>query len=193
MKIKDAKGSDDDLETLQGLLDQTGLAARTRADIQSEIRRVRAGAKGEREAAYEIDFYHGPSRNWAVIHDLRIEHEGRVAQIDHVLIGRFLDVWVCETKSFSEGVAINEQGEFTRFFNSKPEAIPSPLERNRKHMLVLERILASDKVTLPTRLGMKLRPRLRSVVLVSKGARITRPKAKIDELDRIVRAISSGR
>ena len=94
MKIKDAKGSSDDLETLQGLLGQKGLTATTRVAIEREIRTVRAGEKGEREAAYEIDFYHGPSRNWAVIHDLRIEYEGRVAQIDHLLIGRFLDVWV---------------------------------------------------------------------------------------------------
>ena len=64
---------------------------------------------------------HPQSKNWfspieeapvfaSVIHDLRIECEGRVAQIDHLLIGRFLDIWVCETKNFSEGIAINEQG-----------------------------------------------------------------------------------
>lgn len=188
MKIKDGKGAVDDLESLRALLEQTGLTAKTRAAIEQEIRTIRAGERGEREAAYEIDFHHGPSRNWAVIHDLRIEHEGRVAQIDHLLIGRFLDLWVCETKHFSQGVAINEQGEFTRFSNGRPEAIPSPLEQNRKHLLVLDRILGSDKIRLPTRLGMRLKPRLHSVIVVSKNARITRPKANIDGIDCIVKS-----
>lgn len=188
MKIKDSHGVAEDLVALQALLQKTGLGVKTRSAIDQEIRAIRAGNKGEREAAYEIDFHHGPSRNWAVIHDLRIEHEGRVAQIDHVLIGRFLDLWVCETKHFSQGVSINEHGEFTRFFDGKPVAIPSPLEQNRKHMLVLERILQSDKITLPTRLGMKLKPRLHSVILISKDARITRPKTKIDGLDSIVKS-----
>ncbi len=62
------------------------------------------------KAAYEIDFHHKASRNWAVIHDLRLEYRGRVAQIDHLLINRWLEFWVCESKHFSEGVAINEQG-----------------------------------------------------------------------------------
>ena len=45
---------------------------------------------------------------------------------------------------------------------------------------MLERILGSDNVALPTRLGVRLRPRFHSVVLVSKHARLTMPKAKID-------------
>ena len=188
MKIKDANGAVDDITSLEALLAHPGITTRTRAEIEREILTRRAGEKGEREAAYEIDFYHGPSRNWAVIHDLRIEHEGLVAQIDHVLIGRFLDVWVCETKHFSQGVSINEHGEFTRFFDGKPVAIPSPLEQNRKHLLLLNRILESDKISLPTRLGIKLRPRLHSVILVSKNARITRPKADLEGLESIVKS-----
>lgn len=187
MKIKDAKGPDDDLSALQALLDQ-GAPASLRSKIDQEMRRIRIGWQGEREAAYEIDFHHGPSRNWAVIHDLRIEHEGRVAQIDHLLIGRFLDFWVCETKQFRQGIAINEFGEFTRFVNGRPEAMPSPLEQNRKHLSVLDAILRSDKITLPTRLGITLRPQLHSVIVVGKDARITRPKTRIQGIDRIVKS-----
>lgn len=85
MKIKDSRGVADDLSALQALLQKSALDVRTRALIEAEIRLMRAGDKGEREAAYEIDFHHGPSRNWAVIHDLRIEHEGRIAQIDQLV------------------------------------------------------------------------------------------------------------
>ena len=60
--------------------------------------------KGEAEAAYEMEFHYGASKNWMVLHDLRLECEGRVAQIDHLLLNRFLEIYVCESKRFSEGV-----------------------------------------------------------------------------------------
>jgi hypothetical protein len=42
-------------------------------------------------------------------------------------------------------------------------------------------------VKLPTRLGFTIKPDLKSLVLVSKGARISRPKTKIDGLDAIIK------
>lgn len=66
----------------------------THADEQQRLERnlamALAGLQGEQEAVYHIDFRLKDSKNWAVIHDLRIEHNGRVAQIDHVLVDRIL-------------------------------------------------------------------------------------------------------
>jgi len=42
-------------------------------------------------------------------------------------------------------------------------------------------------VELPTRLGFTIKPDLKSLVLVSKGARISRPKAKIDGIERVIK------
>ncbi len=111
---------------------------------------------------------------------------GRVAQIDHLVINRCLDIWVCESKSFAQGVAINEHGEFTRFHGRTPIGIPSPLEQNRKHIDVLKSLLESSAFRLPTRLGVAIRPNYESVVLIANGARITRPKAPVPGLDRVV-------
>ncbi|MBX9792781.1 MAG: NERD domain-containing protein [Burkholderiaceae bacterium] len=188
MLIKAASERSQDIETLQALLATPGITASTRALIDKEIRNIRTGAKGEAEAAYEIEFHHKASRNWAVIHDLRIEHQGRVAQIDHLLINRWLEIWVCESKHFSEGVAINEQGEFTGFVAGRPYGVPSPLEQNRKHVAVLQAVLGSSIVQLPTRLGLTLKPAIQSVILVSKGARISRPKTKLDGIDRVIKS-----
>ena len=188
MLIKAATDRSQDLETLQALLESPGISASTRTLIDKEIRKIRAGAKGEAEAAYEIEFHHKASRNWAVIHDLRIEHQGRVAQIDHLLINRWLEIWVCESKHFSEGVAINEQGEFTGFFAGRPYGVPSPLEQNRKHVAVLRAVLGSSFIQLPTRLGLTLMPAVLSVILVSKGARISRPKTKRDGIERVIKS-----
>ncbi|MCR5867937.1 nuclease-related domain-containing protein [Aquincola sp. J276] len=187
MLIKSAEDRVADIDALTQLLGRRDLTPTVRARIEQEIRAVRAGAKGEAEAAYEIDFYHRASTKWAVIHDLRLEHKGRVAQIDHLLISRSLDIWVCESKHFAEGVAVNDQGEFTAFYGGRAVGVPSPFEQNRKHIALLREVLHSDRVNLPKRLGIAIKPALESVVLVSKNARITRPRTKIDGLDRLIK------
>lgn len=175
MKIKSATDRQDELETLQRLLEHPQASERQRSQIELEIRMLRAGIRGEAETAYELDFHLRDSTNWAVLHDLRIEHAGRVAQIDHLLINRFLECWVCESKHFSEGVAVNAQGEFTAFFNGRPRGVPSPIAQNERHIDVLEALMNSPTFPLPKRLGMTLRPSFISLVVVSKGARIQRP------------------
>ncbi len=178
MIIKSADDKTKDIETLQGLLRHPAASADTKKKIEQEIRNIQSGAKGEADAAYEIDFHYGPSKNWAAIHDVRLEHNGRVAQIDHLLINRFLDVWVCESKRFSEGIAINEQGECAMFWNGKPTGIGSPHKQNAKHCAVLKDVFSDGVVELPKRLGFSIKPSLTGLVVVSKNARITRPKAK---------------
>ena len=187
MLVKAATDKSGDLAALDALLAEASARPQVRARIEQEIRNIRAGVRGEREAAYEMDFHFGASRNWAIVHDLRLEHQGRVAQIDHVLINRFLDLWVCESKHFSEGVSINEHGEFTAFHRGGPYGVASPLEQNRKHIAVLRDVLGSGTLQRPTRLGMALRPAFGSLVLVSKGARISRPKAEVAGLESVIK------
>ncbi len=188
MIIKPADDKQPQKATLQNLLNHPSADATIRKRIEQELRNIQAGIRGEEEAAYEMKVHYGDSANWMIIHDLRIEHGGLVAQIDHLIMNRWLEMWVCESKHFSEGVAVNEHGEFTAFFGSKPYGVPSPIEQNNRHILILKRLFESGAVKLPTRLGFTIKPDLKSLVLVCKGARISRPKAtKIDGLDAIIK------
>lgn len=192
MQIKAADDKQPQIDALTALLARPDVDAATRGQIDSEIRRMRAGAAGEREAAYEIEFDLGANPNHMTIHDLRLEVDGRVAQIDHLILTRLLDVWVLESKHFSEGVAVDEFGEWTGFFNRRPYGIGSPIEQNRKHVAVLQDAFAKGLVELPRRLGFTLKPVVRSLVLVSKDARITRPKtkaarARVEGLDSVIK------
>jgi len=192
MLIKSADDKQVDIDTLNGLLARPGLEAATRRRIQTELRRVQAGWRGEREAAYEIEFHYGANPNRMTIHDLRLEVNGRVAQIDHLLIDRLLGIWVCESKHFSEGVAVDEYGEWAGFYNGRPYGIGSPIEQNRKHIAVLNDVFAKRLVELPKRLGIAIKPDLRSLILVSKEARISRPKtkagrARVESLDTVIK------
>ncbi len=131
MLIKSADDKQPQLETRAALLARSDLGAETRRRIDQEVRSVRSGIAGERDAAYQIDFYFGPRPNWMVIHDLRLEVDGRVAQIDHLLLGRTFDVWVCESKHFAQGAGVNEHGEWTAYYRREARGIPSPVEQNR--------------------------------------------------------------
>jgi hypothetical protein len=186
MLLKAADNKNNDIHILESLRAHPSASADTRQLIEREIRNIRAGMKGEAESAYELDF-NFKNRNWMVIHDLRIEHDGRVAQIDHLLINRWLSVYVCESKRFGEGVAINDQGEFSAFFGHRPYGIPSPIEQNNRHILVLKSLLQADVVPVPRRLGFKITPDLEGYVLVSKAARISRPKTAIPGMENVVK------
>ncbi len=174
MILKETDAKSVHLAELASLLTNPRVPPDKQALIDRELKFMRAGMKGESESAYDIDFYSGPSKNRVVIHDLRLEHNGRVAQIDHLILNRLLEVYVLETKHFSEGVSINEQGEFSIWFGGKPRGIPSPLEQNDRHIEVLKDVFKT--IQMPTRMGFRLQPSFESLVLVSKNARIGRPK-----------------
>jgi hypothetical protein len=187
MLIKQADDRSEDIEALKTLAARPDVTIETRRRIEQEIRNIQSGMKGEAEAAYEMGFHYGESKNWMIVHDLRLECGGRTAQIDHLLINRFLEIYVCESKRFSEGVSVNEQGEFSAFFGGKPYGVPSPLEQNRRHMAVLEAVFKTGQVAPPKRLGFTITPSLHGLVLVSKTARISRPKAKIDGIEMVIK------
>lgn len=162
-----------------------------RAEV--ELRNRRAGIRGEEQAAYLIDFDFASSANWAVIHDLRLEHGGRVAQVDHLLINRWMDVYVLETKSFHAGVKITEEGEFLRYnsYRKTYEGMASPVEQNERHIQVLRDVMKS--VDMPMRLGLRIQPSFQSLVLVSPSARIDRPRkfdaSRVIKADQLKKAI----
>jgi hypothetical protein len=192
MLLKVADDKQPDIDALELLLKRPDVAAATKATIDREIKNVRAGLRGERDAAYEIDFHYARHPNRAVIHDLRLEVEGRVAQIDHLIIDRYLTIWVCESKHFAEGVGVNDHGEWVRFYGGRPDGIPSPIDQNRRHIAVLQDVFDGKLVNPKKRFGLTIRPRFKSVILVSNNARISRPRTKagaaaVEGLDSVIK------
>lgn len=190
MLIKKADDREADIAALKALRDRPDLDSWTRERADQELRRLQAGGKGERESAYEIEFLLGANRNRATIHDLRIEVEGRVAQIDHLIIDRLLGITVCESKHFAEGVRIDELGEWTSYRGRDEYGIASPIEQNRKHIEVLKDLFDRGMVQLPSRLGLA-KPRFSSLILISPNARIDRPKGqaakRVEGLDTVIK------
>jgi hypothetical protein len=183
MLIKEADDQGAAIAELERLASGKSPEARRASE---ELRKRRAGLKGEAESAYLIDFNYAQSPNWAVIHDLRLEHGGRVAQIDHLLINRWMDVYVLETKHFRSGVKITADGEFLRWndYRKHFEGMASPLEQNERHISVLRDAMV--EIEMPVRLGIRIPPAFHSFVLVAPEARIDR--ARGFDASRVIKA-----
>jgi Nuclease-related domain len=186
MIIKKMDSKQEEMAELTALL-KGGLTSYQRFLIERELKTMRSGVSGEKDSAYYIDFYFGDSRNWAVIHDLRLEHKGKVAQIDHLLINRFFDIYVLESKSFSHNLKITPEGEFQVFYGKEWIGMPSPIEQNKRHIHLLDLFLKYYDI-LPKRVGITIRPRFKNLILVSPKSVIRRPLKKKFDTGSVIKA-----
>ena len=179
MVIKEKCSLDSDCRRLEELLIEDALTARQRQLVCDEISNVRAGERGEREAAYFIDFELRDSKNYAVLHDLRIEHEGRVAQIDHLIIGRMANAILIESKNISTALRTNGRGEFEVKTRFGWKGMASPVEQNKRHVDVLREFLKASEI-LPKRIGFQLMPEFYHWVLVPADCTFAKSCARTD-------------
>jgi hypothetical protein len=162
----------------------------TKPLIERELRMMRAGMLAEREAAGLIDLYLKDSTRTAVVHDLRlVSNDGRAAQIDHLLIHRSRRFYLLDTRHFSYGLKITEDGEFLRWIeeNKRYEPMPSPLDAQARQVSVLRDALEP--------LGLDDAP-VEMLVLLAPNARIDRPRrfdsARVMKADQFMERLNNG-
>ena len=186
MILKPREDRNTSIATLERLMAHPAATRHDIVRLREQIDAIIKGDLSENKAAIELDTHWGHSANHVVIHDLRIELDGLVAQIDHLLISRLLDVWVLESKRLGGGIKVQDNGECLTFNGRYPVAIDSPIEQNRRHVRMLERLFDSGAVPLPKRLGLTIRPKLRNLVLIAEG-RISRPKQPVPGIESLIR------
>ncbi len=173
MVIKQKDDIQPALDELQAMLASRMISKAQRNLIEDEIENMRSGARGEKEAAYHIDFRLKDAKNYAVIHDLRLEHNGRVAQIDHLIIGREFDVFVIESKNFTTAIRTTPGGGFEVKTRYGWKGMASPVEQNKRHIRVLDDLVKAHKLT-PARLGLQIRCYYHNLVLVPPSCTVSR-------------------
>jgi len=186
MLLKQKDNRDADIQELNRLLG-SNLTAKQRFMVERELKCLQSGERNEQNSSYYLDFRYKDSKNWAIIHDLRIEHRGRVAQIDHLLINRFLDVFVLESKNYYYGIKITPEGEFLVWNGKAYQAIESPIEQNNRHIQALQ-MSVYDRNLGPKRLGFAIPIAYRNVVMLSPTSKIIRPDNAPFDLSSILKA-----
>lgn len=187
MIIKAKESIEPCIATLSSFLELPDVPATTKKKIEYEIAKMKRGFKGENECAFFLNGFVKDHPNRVVIHDLRIEDNGDVAQIDHLLINRSLDMFVLESKNYSHGFKILDNGEF-EYWNGKAYCgMASPVEQAKRQMEILKRYLAAHQI-FPTRMGISLSPNLDFFVLCAPKSRIVRPKKETPISQKVVKA-----
>ena len=186
MIIKDKDSSQEKIDYLMDLMDRD-FPDEKKCQIERELKMLYSGDKGESSSAYYLDFDFKNAKNWMLLHDIRLEHNGDVAQIDHLLIGRLMDVYVIESKNFNYGVSISEDGDFSYFYKNKPISIPSPIQQNARHIRLLDKFL-HDEDLIPKRLGIRLKPSYKNIVLISPNSRLSKPNTGIYDCSPVMKS-----
>jgi hypothetical protein len=120
------------------LLDGDSLSAE---QTQTAKRRL-AGLKAEKDMAHYLNARFGGNPELLVFNDLKFEDLGRIAQIDHLVLSRW-SAYFIETKSVSQKININADGQWARVYGKKYYDIESPLEQSRRHESILFDLLES--------------------------------------------------
>ena len=184
MLIKSADDKSKRLRLLEELQQSPLLDSAQRDWLQKELDRLRKGIQGEKAAAHYLDNYLASSDRSVLMHDLRFEVDGEVAQIDHLLLTRAAGIMLFETKNFRGNLRINEHGEFSVNYGAREYGIPSPLEQSRRHANVLKKLLV--RLEIVPRLGNQME--FHHIVLVDPKATIRRPPAKAFDTSMVIKA-----
>jgi len=147
MLYKEIDSKETEINQLKNLLKQSR-NPKQQALIRTDLARIENGYKAEKDNAYYLDFGFKDSSNNILLHDIRIEHNGKVAQIDHLLINR-LRIEVLESKSFTGTLTIKGDGSLNVEYGKKTETFPNPIEQNKRHVEILLDYI-KENINLPT-------------------------------------------
>jgi len=105
------------------------------------------GDAAEKQMAFYLNRQFGDSKDVFVFNDLRIERNGEVAQMDHLVVHQF-GLVIIESKSVTGSITVNEHLEFER----KTTGIPSPIEQARRQGELLRALLSDHKKDLRSKI-----------------------------------------
>ena len=163
MIIKSIDDKTEAFKTLKALLPYANKPQKKR--LLHELSALQKGYYNEKQVAYLLDHAFGDKQNTLVLHDLRLEYNDQVAQIDHLLINAGA-IYILESKYFSRKLHIDIYGNWIAKYDHAEYAIPSPIEQNRRHISLLKKILEAYDL-IPSRLGIKVSLNFFDFVLVS--------------------------
>jgi len=169
MIYKDIDSKEEEIKVLKELLENTD-SSKQKFLIEQELKRVESGYKSEKDNAYYLNF-NFDSDDYILLHDIRIEHNGKTAQIDHILI-TIKEVVVLESKSFKGTLTINKDGSLTVDYKKFKKTLPNPVEQNRRHAKLLKEFL-EDKIDLPFRFKVSGGIPISSKVLIHPNTTLT--------------------
>jgi len=175
--IKDFESRVADIECLEELISENSSDITLKKRLESELRKIKMGDKAEKNAGYLIGTIYKDLPESFLINGLRLDLDGDVAQIDHITLNSIGVVFLFETKTFSTGIKIDDDGVFWRWDSYRKSyiEIPSPLEQSKRHERVVRHALE--------KIGYKPEV-INHLVVVDYKAKLIKPKKGFDNVCR---------
>lgn len=137
-------------------------AARLRADCTSD------------NACSQIDSYFAESKDWLIIHDLRIRHASQMIQINHLLISSAFEFYIVDSRYIKSGLVLNENGRCWAQANNQKTPIASPLNKLNRDIRILRDVIKNAK-ELPRFLGISPTISVRGYILTNPALKTHKP------------------
>ncbi|MDX1934436.1 MAG: nuclease-related domain-containing protein [Capsulimonadales bacterium] len=108
---------------------------------------ARAGRKAEEDLSFYLRRAFADSPDLRVFNGLRLERDGDAAQVDHLILHRF-GLLIIESKSVASRIRVNEQEEWSRFWNASWQGMPSPIRQAERQGAFLRQYLQAHREVL---------------------------------------------
>ncbi|WFM70412.1 nuclease-related domain-containing protein [Halomonas sp. CKK8] len=148
------------------------------------------GHKQEQDVAFQLRREFGEHKQIHVINDLRLEHRGERAQIDHLILHPYGFI-IVESKSIVGEVTVNAAGEWSRSYQGNWMGIPSPIRQGELQKQLLHHLLRDNiEKMLGKVLGIQTKVGGRDwqvLCAISSTAILHRDKMPKDVADRVVK------
>jgi hypothetical protein len=114
-------------------------------NIERDIKLLKYGIDGENNVYFELKNSFLPI---LCLHDIRLEYDDYVAQLDFVVISNKFTC-ILETKKLSGNISIDSDGNFVRTMKNKygkdyKEGIYSPVTQNTRHVDILKHVISKE-------------------------------------------------
>lgn len=112
----------------------------------------------------------------ALFHDLRLNTERGIGHIDHLVVTRFLDVFIIESHYYGDELEINEREEFFACYaDGRKIAIRSPFTQLRRNLAAVQSVF--KQLGLPKKYGELIVPQFHRYIALSPETRLNNQSA----------------
>lgn len=162
------------------------------AELDTHDARRLAGHKNEKEVAFFLRREFAEDNDIFILNDVRIEHKGERAQIDHLVIYPFGFI-ILESKSIKGRLVVNEFGEWARQYRKEWKGIASPLRQAEVQSNLLKSYLDAHKKQLMGRIFGFLQKGIKgrnwyALCVVSSDALIDRRRMTGSDNERVIKS-----
>ncbi len=167
---------EEEISWLETKLAEKAIAPKYIEKAKRQLYMLQKGLQGEKEVEYILR--HTFSDRWVCINNLSLFLEdGRQSQIDHVVISPLKEVYLIETKNFTNDVKVDVDGHFS-YKDKKTRTwrgFPSPLAQTERHEGVFRTVLDDAGIQMDA---------FYHYVVVGFGANLSKPRKGFENVCR---------